>query len=58
MDKEIMLDKLVDIEEEATYKVIRLADEAGIDRDKLFSSFANALFKIAEKFSFAEFELK
>ena len=58
MNNEIMMNKLVDIEEEAMYKVIRLADEAGVDRDKLISTFAYALFKMAEKFSFAEFELE
>ena len=36
MDKEIMLDKLNNIGLEATKEVIRLADEAGEDRDKLF----------------------
>lgn len=58
MDKEMMLDKLSDIGLEATKEVIRLADEAGVDRDKLILSFASTLFDMAAKCSFAELELK
>lgn len=58
MDKEMMLDKLSDIGLEATKEVIRLADEAGEDRDKLFFSFATTLFKMALNCSFAKFKLE
>ena len=58
MDKEIMLDKLSYIGLEATKEVIRLADEAGVDRDELFFSFASSLMNTAMKCSFAKFELK
>lgn len=58
MDKEMMLDKLSDIGLEATKEVIRLADEAGKDRDELFFNFASTLMRMALKCSFAEFELK
>ena len=36
MDKKIMLDKLNNIGLAATKEVIRLADEAGVDRNRLF----------------------
>ena len=58
MDNEIMLDKLSYIEIEATKEVIRLADEAGVDRDRLFFNFASSLMIMANKYSFAKFELK
>lgn len=58
MDKEMMLDKLSDIGLEATKEVIRLADEAGEDRDKLIFNFASTLMSIAIKCSFANFEFK
>lgn len=58
MDKEIMLDKLSDIGLEATKEVIKLADKAGVDRDKLFLNFAIRLFDTAMTCSFAKFELK
>lgn len=58
MDKEMMLDKLSDIGLEATKEVIRLADEAGVDRDKLFFNFAETLFKMALNCTFAEYELE
>ena len=58
MDKEIMLDKLSDIGLEATKEVIRLADEAGVDRDKLFLNFAISIFDMAMTCSFANFEFK
>lgn len=58
MDKEMMLDKLSDIGLEATKKVIRLADEAGVDRDELIFNFACNLLNMAANCTFAEFELK
>lgn len=58
MDKEIMLDKLSDIGLEATKQVIRLADEAGVDRDELFFGFASRLFDMAMTCSFAKFKFK
>lgn len=58
MDNEIISDKLSDIGLNATKEVIRLADEAGVDRDKLFFSFAESLFKMALGCSFAKFKLK
>lgn len=58
MDNEIISDKLSDIGLEATKEVIRLADEAGVDRDKLVFSFAETLFKMALNCTFAEFKLK
>lgn len=58
MDNNEVVSKLVDIEEEAIYKVVRLADEAGVDRDTLIFGFARALNKVSETFSFAEFELE
>lgn len=58
MDKEMMLDKLSNIGLEATKEVIRLADEAGVDRDELFFKFASSLMSMALKCSFANFELK
>ena len=38
MDEEIMLDKFSNIGLAATKEIIRLADEAGVDRDELFFS--------------------
>lgn len=58
MDNEMMLDKLSDIGLEATKEVIRLADEAEVDRGKLFFNFASSLMSMALKCSFAKFELK
>lgn len=58
MDKEMMLDKLSDIGLEATKEVIKLADEAGVDRDELFFSFAETQFKMAMTCSFAKFKFK
>lgn len=58
MDKEMMLDKLSDIGLEAIKEVIRLADEAGADRDELFFNFASTLMSMAIKCSFANFEFK
>ena len=54
MDKEIMLDKLLDIGLEAINEVIKLADEAGVDRDELFFSFVSCLMNMA-KTSFCQF---
>lgn len=58
MDKEMMLDKLSDIGLEATKEVIRLADEAEVDRDELFFNFASNLLNMAINCSFAKFEFK
>lgn len=58
MDNEIISDKISDIGLEATKEVIKLADEAGVDRDKLFFSFAKTLFEMAMNCTFAKFELK
>ena len=58
MNNEIILDKLSDIGLEATKEVVRLADEAGVDRDKLFLNFAIRLFDMAMTCSFANFEFK
>lgn len=58
MDNNEVVSKLVDIEEEAIYKVVRLADEAGVDRDELFLNFASSLMSMALKCSFANFKLK
>ena len=58
MDKEIMLDKLSNIGLAATEEIIRLADEAGVDRDELFFSFASSLMNMANKYSFAKFKFK
>ena len=56
MDREIMLDKLNNIGLAATNEVIRLADEAGADRDRLFFDFASSLMIMANKYSFAKFK--
>ena len=58
MDKEIMLDKLSNIGLAATKEVIRLADEAGADRDELIFNFASNLFNMAVNCTFSEFELE
>ena len=58
MDNEMMLDKLNNIGLAATKEVIRLADEAGVDRDELFFSFASSLMIMANKCSFAKFKFK
>lgn len=58
MDNEIISDKLSDIGQNATMEVLRLADEAGVDRDELVFSFANTLFKMALNCTFAEFKFE
>lgn len=58
MDKEIMLDKLSNIGLEATKEVIRLADEAGVDRDELVFNFACNLLNMAANCTFAEFKFE
>ena len=58
MDNKIMLYKLRYIRLEATKEVIRLADEAGVDRDRLFFDFASSLFNMAMEYSFAKFDLE
>ena len=58
MDREIMLDKLNNIGLAATNEVIRLADEAGVDRNRLFFDFASSLMIMANKYSFAKFKFK
>lgn len=58
MDNEIISDKISDIGLKATKEVIRLADEAGEDRDRPLFIFASGLFNTVMNGTFANFKLQ
>ena len=57
MDEEIIEERLADIGVKTLEDVLKLADETGVDRDKLVRAFADVMHEMAHANTFSEYKL-